>query len=92
VVRGGSDKFIGSDLEQRLKDRGIKTGIVTSTSAQGAVAGKGRASRNSRNFTITMSSRARYGGCGRASGRALVRMASISKIDQIAARERHIFG
>ena len=25
MVRGGSDKFIGSDLEQRLKDRGIKT-------------------------------------------------------------------
>ncbi len=39
VVRGGSDKFIGSDLEQRLKDRGIKTVIVTGTSAQGAVAG-----------------------------------------------------
>jgi hypothetical protein len=91
VVRGGSDKFIGSDLEQRLKDRGIKTGIVTRTSAQGAVAGKGRASRNSRNFTITMSSRARYGGCGRISvARSYV--ASISKIDQIAVRERHIFG
>jgi nicotinamidase-related amidase len=39
VVRAGSDKFIGSDLEQRLKDRGIKTVIVTGTSAQGAVAG-----------------------------------------------------
>jgi nicotinamidase-related amidase len=39
VVRGGSDKFIGSDLEQRLKDRGVKTVIVTGTSAQGAVAG-----------------------------------------------------
>ena len=39
MVRGGSDKFIGSDLEQRLKDRGIKTVIVTGTSAQGAVAG-----------------------------------------------------
>jgi len=39
VVRGGADKFIGSDLEQRLKDRGIKTVIVTGTSAQGAVVG-----------------------------------------------------
>jgi nicotinamidase-related amidase len=39
VVRGGSDKFIDSDLEQRLKDRGVKTMIVTGTSAQGAVAG-----------------------------------------------------
>ena len=39
MVRGGSDKFIGSDLEQRLKDRGVKTAIVTGTSAQGAVAG-----------------------------------------------------
>ena len=39
VTRGGADKFIGSDLEQRLKDKGIKTVIVTGTSAQGAVAG-----------------------------------------------------
>ena len=39
VQRGGADKFIGSDLEQRLKDKGIKTVIVTGTSAQGAVAG-----------------------------------------------------
>ena len=39
VVRGGADKFIGSDLEQRLKDKGIKTVIVTGTSAQGAVVG-----------------------------------------------------
>ena len=39
VVRGGADKFIGSDLEQRLKDKGIKTVIVTATSAQGAVVG-----------------------------------------------------
>jgi nicotinamidase-related amidase len=39
VVRGGADKFIGSDLEQRLKDQGIKTVIVTGTSAQGAVVG-----------------------------------------------------
>src|ERR1700704_3758975 len=39
VVRGGADKFIGSDLETRLKDKGIKTVIVTGTSAQGAVVG-----------------------------------------------------
>ena len=39
VQRGGADKFIGSDLEQRLKDKGIKTVIVTGTSAQGAVVG-----------------------------------------------------
>ena len=39
VVRGGADKFIGSDLEMRLKDKGIKTVIVTGTSAQGAVVG-----------------------------------------------------
>jgi nicotinamidase-related amidase len=39
VTRGGADKFIGSDLEQRLKDKGIKTVIVTGTSAQGAVVG-----------------------------------------------------
>jgi nicotinamidase-related amidase len=39
VPRGGADKFIGSDLEQRLKDKGIKTVIVTGTSAQGAVGG-----------------------------------------------------
>jgi nicotinamidase-related amidase len=35
----GPDKFLGSDLEKRLKDRGIKTVIVTGTSAQGAVVG-----------------------------------------------------
>jgi len=39
VTRGGADKFIGSDLEQRLKDKGIKTVIVTGSSAQGAVVG-----------------------------------------------------
>jgi nicotinamidase-related amidase len=39
VVRGGADKFISSNLEQRLKDKGIKTVIVTGTSAQGAVVG-----------------------------------------------------
>ena len=33
----GGDKFIDSDLNQGLKDKGIKTVIVTGTSAQGAV-------------------------------------------------------
>ena len=36
---GGADKFIRSNLDQGLKDKGIKTVIVTGTSAQGAVAG-----------------------------------------------------
>jgi nicotinamidase-related amidase len=35
----GADKFIGSNLDQGLKERGIKTVIVTGTSAQGAVTG-----------------------------------------------------
>jgi len=34
----GGDKFINSNLEKGLKDRGIKTVIITGTSAQGAVA------------------------------------------------------
>jgi nicotinamidase-related amidase len=36
-ARGG-DKFINSNLEQGLKDKGIKTVIITGTSAQGAAA------------------------------------------------------
>jgi nicotinamidase-related amidase len=35
----GANKFYNSDLEQSLKDKGIKTVIITGTSAQGAVAG-----------------------------------------------------
>jgi nicotinamidase-related amidase len=34
----GGDKFIRSNLDKGLKDKGIKTVIVTGTSAQGAVA------------------------------------------------------
>ena len=34
---GGADKFINSNLDAGLKDKGIKTVIVTGTSAQGAV-------------------------------------------------------
>jgi len=44
VVQRGPDKFLGSGLEQRLKDRGIKAVIVTGTSAQGAVVGTGSGS------------------------------------------------
>jgi nicotinamidase-related amidase len=39
IARGGADKFINSDIEARLKARGIKTVIVMGTSAQGAVVG-----------------------------------------------------
>jgi nicotinamidase-related amidase len=39
VFQRGPDKFLGSGLEERLKARGIKTVIVTGTSAQGAVVG-----------------------------------------------------
>jgi nicotinamidase-related amidase len=41
---GGPDKFLGTDLDQRLKARGIKTVIVTGTSAQGVGIGTGSAS------------------------------------------------
>src|SRR5947199_9041673 len=36
---GGADKFVNSNLDQGLKETGIKTVIVTGTSAQGAVGG-----------------------------------------------------
>ena len=36
---GAGDKFINSNLDQGLKDKGIKTVIVIGTSAQVAVAG-----------------------------------------------------
>jgi nicotinamidase-related amidase len=41
VVQRGPDKFLGSPLEQRLKERGITTVIVTGTSAQGVGIGVG---------------------------------------------------
>jgi nicotinamidase-related amidase len=41
VAQRGPDKFLGSDLEKRLKDKGIKTVIVTGSSAQGVVIGTG---------------------------------------------------
>ena len=37
VVVSGPDKFMGTDLEKILKERGIKTVIVTGTAAHGAV-------------------------------------------------------
>lgn len=37
IVKSGPDKFIGTNLEQLLKDRGIKTVIVTGTAAHGVV-------------------------------------------------------
>jgi nicotinamidase-related amidase len=40
---GGADKFLGTDLDKRLKDRGIKTVIITGTSAQGIGIGTGSA-------------------------------------------------
>lgn len=36
-VSSGPDKFMNTDLEKILKDRGIKTVIVTGTAAEGAV-------------------------------------------------------
>ncbi len=39
--QGGPDKFIDSDLDQRLKDHGIKTVILCGTSAQGVGLGTG---------------------------------------------------
>jgi nicotinamidase-related amidase len=44
VYQRGPDKFLGSDLEKRLKDRAIRTVIVTGTSAQGVVFGTGSGS------------------------------------------------
>jgi hypothetical protein len=38
---GGPDKFIGDDLDQRLKEHGIKTVILCGTSAQGVGIGTG---------------------------------------------------
>lgn len=37
VVTSGPDKFLGTDLEKILKDKGIKTVIVTGVAAHGAV-------------------------------------------------------
>ena len=37
IVKSGPDKFVGTDLEKILADKGIKTVIVTGTSSEGAV-------------------------------------------------------
>lgn len=37
VVTSGADKFLGTDLEKLLRDRGVKTVIVVGTAAEGAV-------------------------------------------------------
>lgn len=37
VVKSGANKFIGTDLEKILTDKGIKTVIVTGTASEGAV-------------------------------------------------------
>jgi nicotinamidase-related amidase len=37
LVRSGANKFLGTDLEKILKDKGIKTVIVMGTAAHGAV-------------------------------------------------------
>ena len=37
AVKSHADKFIGTDLDKILKDKGIKTVVVTGTSANGAV-------------------------------------------------------
>jgi nicotinamidase-related amidase len=44
IYQRGPDKFLGSELEKRLKDKGIKTVIITGTSAQGVVIGTGSGS------------------------------------------------
>jgi nicotinamidase-related amidase len=41
--QGGPDKFLGSDLDQRLKEHGIKTVILCGTSGQGVGLGTGTA-------------------------------------------------
>jgi nicotinamidase-related amidase len=44
IAQAGSDKFVGSDLDERLKAKGIKTVIVCGILAQGAVMGTGSGS------------------------------------------------
>jgi nicotinamidase-related amidase len=49
--QGGADKYLGTDLDQRLKDHGVKTVIVCGTSAQGVGIGTGSASAQ-RGYTV----------------------------------------
>ena len=41
LVRASADKFVGTDLEKILRDKGIKTVIVVGTAAHGAVISTG---------------------------------------------------
>ena len=41
VTARGADKFLGSDLEKRLQDKGVATVIVTGTAVNGSVIGTG---------------------------------------------------
>jgi len=50
--QGGPDKFLGNDLDQRLKSHGIKTVIVCGTSAQGVGIGTGSAAAQRGYFVI----------------------------------------
>ncbi|HEY3918306.1 MAG TPA: isochorismatase family protein [Stellaceae bacterium] len=49
--QGGPDKFYGDDLDQRLKEHGIKTVILCGTSAQGVGIGTGAAAAQ-RGYTV----------------------------------------
>jgi len=49
--QGGPDKFLGSDLDRRLKEHGIKTVILCGTSAQGVGIGTGSAAAQ-RGYTV----------------------------------------
>jgi nicotinamidase-related amidase len=49
---GGPDKFLGDDLDQRLKAHGIKTVIVCGTSAQGVGLGTGAAAAQRAYYVI----------------------------------------
>ncbi len=50
--QGGPDKFLGDDLDQRLKDHGIKTVILCGTSAQGVGIGTGSAAAQRGYFVV----------------------------------------
>ena len=49
---GGPDKFFGDDLDERLKNHGIKTVILCGTSAQGVGLGTGAAAAQRGYFVI----------------------------------------
>jgi nicotinamidase-related amidase len=49
--QGGPDKYLNTDLEQRLRNRGVKTVIICGTSAQGVGIGTGSASAQ-RGFNV----------------------------------------